>query len=34
VPRFRTKGHFTVTLTAIDKSGKASRSVSRSLRWK
>jgi hypothetical protein len=33
-PRFRTKGSFSVTLTAIDKSGKASRSVSRSLRWK
>jgi hypothetical protein len=33
-PRFRTQGHFTVTLTAIDKSGKASRSVSRSLAWK
>lgn len=33
-PRFRTKGRFTVTLTAIDKSGKASRSVSRSLLWK
>jgi hypothetical protein len=30
-PRFRTKGRYTVTLTAIDKSGKASRSVSRSL---
>ncbi|HZQ82490.1 MAG TPA: hypothetical protein VFB25_11005 [Gaiellaceae bacterium] len=34
VPRFRTKGSLTVTLTAIDKSGKASRSVSRSVRWK
>ena len=30
-PRFRTRGRFTVTLTAVDKSGKASRSVSRSL---
>jgi hypothetical protein len=30
-PRFRTRGRYTVTLTAIDKSGKASRSVSRSL---
>ena len=30
-PRFRTKGRYTVTLTAIDKSGKASRSVSKSL---
>jgi hypothetical protein len=30
-PRFRTKGRYTVTLTAVDKSGKASRSTSRSL---
>jgi hypothetical protein len=30
-PRFRTKGRYTVTLTAIDKSGKASRSVGKSL---
>lgn len=30
-PRFRTRGRYTVTLTAIDKSGKASRSISRSL---
>jgi hypothetical protein len=30
-PRFRTKGRYTVTLTAIDKSGKASHSASRSL---
>jgi hypothetical protein len=33
-PRFRTAGHFTITLTAIDKSGKASRSISRSLAWR
>jgi hypothetical protein len=30
-PRFRTRGRYTVTLTAVDKSGKASRSVSHSL---
>lgn len=30
-PRFRGRGRYVVTLTAIDKSGKASRSVSRSL---
>jgi hypothetical protein len=34
VPRFRTKGHFTISLTAIDKSGKASRTVSRSLLYR
>jgi len=30
-PRFRTHGRYTVTLTAVDKSGKASRPVSHSL---
>ena len=30
-PRFRTRGRYTVTLTAVDKSGKPSRSVSRTL---
>ena len=30
-PRFRGRGRYVVTLTAIDKSGKASRSVSKSL---
>jgi hypothetical protein len=30
-PRFRTRGRYTVTLTAVDKSGKASRPVSHSL---
>ncbi len=34
IPRFRTKGHFTIGLTAIDKSGKASRTVNRSLLYK
>jgi hypothetical protein len=30
-PRFRTRGRYTVTLTAVDKSGKASRSVRHTL---
>jgi hypothetical protein len=30
-PRFRTKGRYVVSLTAVDKSGRASRTVSRSL---
>lgn len=30
-PRFRTRGRYTVTLTAVDKSGKASRSVTHTL---
>jgi hypothetical protein len=30
-PRFRTRGRYTVTLTAVDKSGKPSRSVSHTL---
>jgi hypothetical protein len=34
IPRFRTKGSFKISLTAIDKSGKASRTVSRSLLYK
>jgi hypothetical protein len=34
IPRFRTKGRFTIGLTAIDKSGKASRTVSRSIRYR
>jgi hypothetical protein len=34
ISRFRTKGHFTISLTAIDKSGKSSRTVSRSLLYR
>jgi hypothetical protein len=33
-PRFRTKGHFVVTLRAVDKSGQSSSFVSRALLWR
>ena len=33
-PRFRTTGHFVVTLRAVDKSGRSSSFVSRALLWR